>query len=79
MASSSKKLNFIISSEVAKELEKLIPLGKRSKVVNDAIMKELTAIRRRQLTDKLLVIKQKSPSLSTHEIVSALKTDRGRR
>ncbi|MDO9123996.1 MAG: hypothetical protein Q7V12_06200 [Deltaproteobacteria bacterium] len=79
MTQVTKKLNFMIKNELVKELEDLVPPGKRSKVVNDAIMKELNVMRRQKLTEKLLAIKQKSPSLSAEEIVTALREDRGRR
>jgi hypothetical protein len=69
----------MIKNELVMELEELVPPGKRSKVVNEAIMKELMALKRQKLTEKLLVIKQKSPSLSTDEIVATLKEDRRNR
>ncbi len=78
MAQKTKKLNFMIKNELAMELEELVPSGRRSKVVNEAITKELLALRRQKLTEKLLAIKQKSPSLSTDDIVAALKEDRRR-
>jgi hypothetical protein len=79
MPEKAKKLNFMIKNDLVRELEELIPPGKRSKVVNEAIMKELMVIRRQKLTEKLLAIRQKSPSLSTEEIVATLKEDRRRR
>lgn len=79
MAQKTKKLNFMINNELVMELEELVPPGRRSKVVNEAIMKELMAIKRQKLTEKLLAVKQKSPSLSTEEIVAVLKEDRRRR
>ena len=79
MTQKTKKLNFMIKNELVMELEELVPPGRRSKVVNEAIMKELMALKRQKLTEKLLAIKQKSPSLSTDEIVAALKGDRRRR
>ncbi|MBM4278436.1 MAG: hypothetical protein FJ130_11255 [Deltaproteobacteria bacterium] len=79
MVQAVKKLNFMIKNELVKDLEDLVPPGKRSKVVNDAIMKELMAIRRQKLTEKLLTVKRKSPSLSAEEIVTTLREDRGRR
>jgi hypothetical protein len=78
MAQMTKKLNFMIKNELAMELEELVPPGKRSKVVNDAIMKELMMIRRQKLTERLLKIKQKSPPLSIDQIVAAVKEDRRR-
>jgi len=79
MPEKAKKLNFMIKNDLVRELEELVPPGKRSKVVNEAIMKELMVIRRQKLTEKLLAIRQKSPSLSTEEIVATLKEDRRKR
>jgi hypothetical protein len=79
VAQKTKKLNFMIKNELVMELEELVPPGRRSKVVNEAIMKELMALKRQKLTEKLIAIKQKSPSLSTDEIVAALKEYRRRR
>lgn len=79
MVQKAKKLNFMINHELVAELEELVPPGRRSKVVNEAIMKELMSLKRQKLTERLLAIKQKSPSLSTEEIVAALKEDRRRR
>ena len=79
MAQKTKKLNFMIKNELVMELEELVPPGRRSKVVNEAIMKELMALKRQRLTERLLAIKQKSPSLSTDEIVAVLKEDRRKR
>jgi hypothetical protein len=78
MAQKTRKLNFMIKNELAKELQELVPPGRRSKIVNDAIMKELMTIRRQKLTEKLFAIKQKSPTLSTDEIVAAVNEDRRR-
>jgi hypothetical protein len=79
MTQKTKKLNFMIKNELVMELEELVPPGRRSKVVNEAIMKELMALKRQRLTERLLAIKQKSPSLSTDEIVAVLKEDRRKR
>ena len=79
MTQKTKKLNFMIKNELVMELEELVPSGRRSKVVNEAIMKELMALKRQRLTERLLAIKQKSPSLSTDEIVAVLKEDRRKR
>lgn len=78
MASRAKKLNFMIRNEVARELTELVPPGERSKVVNEALERELLAIRRRKLTERLRALREKSPPLSTEKIVSALRRDRER-
>lgn len=78
MAQSAKKLNFMIRNDIARELEDVVPPGERSKVVNEALAKELAAIRRKALTDRLRAVREKSPSLATTEIVATLRKDRKR-
>jgi len=79
MAQAAKKLNFMIRNEIARELAELVPPGERSRVVNAALERELLAIRRRKLTERLRALREKSPPLSTEKIVSALRRDRERR
>jgi hypothetical protein len=77
MPPTGKKVNFMINDEVRKEFERLVPSGERSKVANEALKKELNSIKRKRLTEKLLLLRSKQ-SLSTREIVAALKKDRTR-
>jgi hypothetical protein len=77
MGQTSKKVNFMINDDVRKEFERLVPSGERSKVVNEALKKELNSIKRKRLTERLLLLRSKQ-SLSTNEIVAALKKDRTR-
>jgi len=77
MAQTSRKVNFMINDDVRKEFERLVPSGERSKVVNEALRKELNSIKRKRLTERLLLLRSKQ-SLSTKEIVTALKKDRTR-
>jgi len=74
----ARKLNFMISEDVALELEKLVPRRQRSKIVNEALQKELSLIRRSQITKKLYKLRESSPLLTTKEIVSLLQHDRKR-
>ena len=78
MAQSARKLNFMIRNDVARELEELVPQGQRSKLVNEAIIKELAHFRRTAQTEKLMALRKKTPKLSTDEIVDAVKHDRHR-
>jgi hypothetical protein len=79
MPSPARKLNFMIREEIARELGELVPPGRRSKVVNDALAKELLSIKRRTLTGKLLSLREHGPSVTTKDILAALKKDRERR
>jgi hypothetical protein len=78
MAQASRKLNFMINNDVAVELETLVPQGQRSKLVNNAIIKELALFRRNALTERLMALRNKTPKLSTDDIVAAVNQDRKR-
>ena len=73
MAQTAKKVNFMVNNNVRKEFERLVPPGERSKIVNEALRKELNLIKRERLTEKLLSIRAKSPSLSNDDITEIVK------
>lgn len=79
MATATRRLNFMIKAELAEEFEAVVPRGMRSKVVNEALEKELALLRRRKTTEKLARLRKKMPALSAREIVSVLRRDRERR
>jgi hypothetical protein len=78
MAQAARKLNFMIKNDVAVELETLVPQGQRSKLVNNAIIKELALFRRNILTGRLMALRNLTPKISTDEIVEAVSNDRNR-
>ena len=78
MSTSSRKINLNIDEEVYKALEALIPSGKRSQVINEALRKEIELIRRRQSIAKLSAAAKVTKRLSNQEIVQQLSQDRGR-
>lgn len=78
MAKTARKVNFMISDDVKKEFEKLVPAGERSKIVNEALRRELISIKRKKLTEKLLSLRVKGTPLSTIEIVETIRKDRRR-
>jgi hypothetical protein len=75
MSSTAKRINFLIEESLSRELAELVPAGKRSQVVNEALRKELEIIRRKAAISRL-VSGSKGKRLSTREIVSALEKDR---
>jgi len=75
MSSTAKRVNFLIEESISRELTELVPAGKRSQVVNEALRKELEIIRRKAAISRL-VSGSKGKRLSTREIVSALEKDR---
>ena len=76
MGQTSRKINFLIDNDVAREMEDLVPAGKRSKVVNEALRRELELIRRRSAVKELLEESNRGKKLSTEAIVAGLSADR---
>lgn len=79
MAPATKKINFIIQDDVARDLEAMVPAGERSRLVNVALRRELLALKRRALTDRLTVIRQEGPVYEAAAIVRDLKRERSRK
>ena len=76
MGQTSRKINFLIEKDVAEEMESLVPAGKRSKVVNEALRKELELIKRRSAVSRLFSESGQGRKLSTKAIVTTLSSDR---
>lgn len=78
MGGALKKLNFFVDEDVRKELDKLIPAGQKSRIINEALRKELLIIKREKVTEKLMALKSEGEKVPVGEIVEALKRDRER-
>ena len=73
-----KKVNIVLDDDVKSDLDDLVESGMRSRVINNALRKELMLIRRRQLTDQLDQLRAKTTPVTTREIVKLIRRDRGR-
>ena len=78
MGQATKRINFFIDDDVRMDLERLVPAGKRSRIINNALRSELNAIRRREAVERLLKRKPEGRTFLTAEITDALAKDRGR-
>ena len=78
MRGTLKKINFFVEEDIRKVLDELVPDGQKSKVINEALRKELLRIKREKATGKLMALKSKGTLVSSREIVEALKKDRRR-
>lgn len=78
MSGTLKKINFFVEEDIRKVLDELVPDGQKSKVINEALRKELLRIKREKATGKLMALKPKGTLVSNREIVEALKKDRRR-
>ena len=79
MKGALKKINFFVEEDIRKELDALVPDGQKSKVINEALRKELLRIKREKATEKLMTLKLKGTLVSKKEIVEMLKKDRRRK
>jgi Arc/MetJ-type ribon-helix-helix transcriptional regulator len=75
----SIKVNFVLDEDVKSELDSLVRKGGRSRVINDALRKELARIRRERALDEMIRLRGKTTPTSSSEIVDLLGRDRGRR
>lgn len=76
MPSTAKKLNFLIEEGVCRDLERLVPAGKRSRMVNEALRKELELLRRKSAVEQLLASSPGQSGYSHTDILELLAKDR---
>ncbi len=76
MERSSRKMNFLIEETICRDLSEIIPPGKRSHFVNEALRKELEHIRRQLAVRKLIESSAATKKFSTREMVEELAGDR---
>jgi len=72
----TRKLNFLIEELICRDLEQLVPPGRRSQVVNEALRKQIESIRRGKAVEKLIETRSAMQKLSSQEIVKELSQDR---
>jgi hypothetical protein len=76
MGRTAKKLNFLIEEAVCRDLETMIPAGKRSRFVNDALRRELETVRRKTAVEEIISSTSKGKKLSSRYIIEGLARDR---
>ncbi len=72
------KVNIVLDDDVRTEFYRLVASGKRSRVVNAALRREMLIIRREQADRRLESLRKSTKRVSTSEIVKAIRRDRGR-
>ncbi|HON00048.1 MAG TPA: hypothetical protein PLM33_07335 [Acidobacteriota bacterium] len=68
-----------MDEDVKAELETLVEKGGRSRVINEALRRELARIRRERALNELTRLRGKTRPISTAEIINLLRRDRERR
>lgn len=72
------KVNIILDDDVKTELDRVVDPGRRSRVVNAALRRELQRMRRESAGAALDVLRAKTRRVPTAELVSLIRRDRGR-
>ena len=72
------KVNFVLDEDVKGDLDRLVASGMRSRVINEALRKELLGIKRQRLAAKQDRLRRRTQQISTAEIVKAVRRDRSR-
>lgn len=72
------KVNIVLDDDVKADLDRLVESGLRSRVVNQALRKEILAIRRRRANERLDELRRSTRPVRTAELVAAVRRDRRR-
>jgi Arc/MetJ-type ribon-helix-helix transcriptional regulator len=72
------KVNFVLDDDVKSDLDRLVESGMRSRVINEALRKELLQVKRKGLAVKHDRLRGRTRAVSTLEIVKSLRGDRSR-
>lgn len=72
------KVNFVLDDDVKADLDRLVESGKRSRVINNALRREIQLISRRAANTRLDEIRGATKPVSTADVVKLVRRDRGR-
>lgn len=72
------KVNVVLDDDVKAELDRVVDPGRRSRVVNMALRRELQRLKREAANQKVEALRAGTKPVSTSEIVSLIRRDRGR-
>jgi hypothetical protein len=73
------KINIVLDDDVKADLYELVESGKRSRVVNAALRREILAIRRQRANATLERLRASTGRVATAELVELVRRDRRRR
>jgi len=72
------KVNIVLDDDVKADLDQLVETGMRSRVVNEALRREILMLRRRQASRRLDDLRKTTKTVSTSELVKLVRRDRDR-
>jgi Arc/MetJ-type ribon-helix-helix transcriptional regulator len=74
----STKVNFVLDDDVRAELERVVASGSRSRVINEALRRELQRLRRTRAAVALDELRSRTRPVSTKQALQDLRRDRSR-
>lgn len=72
------KVNIVLDDDVKAELDRLVESGMRSRVVNQALRREILTIRRQRANAQLEQLRRATKPVRSAEVVARIRRDRGR-
>jgi predicted transcriptional regulator len=72
------KVNIVLDDDVKADLERLVASGKRSRVINTALRREIVRLSRQRADERLTTLRASTRPVSTTELVRLVRRDRGR-
>jgi predicted transcriptional regulator len=72
------KVNIVLDDDVKADLDRLVEAGRRSRVINEALRREIVAIRRQKAAARLAQLRRSAGPASTATLVRAVRRDRSR-
>ena len=72
------KVNIVLDDDVKADLDRFVESGRRSRVVNDALRREIRLIRRRSAGARLDALREKTRRVQTTDLVKLVRRDRTR-
>jgi predicted transcriptional regulator len=72
------KVNIVLDDDVKADLDRLVDSGKRSRVINNALRREIQLMSRRAANVRLDEMRATTRAVSTDAIVKLVRRDRGR-
>ncbi|MBI3401502.1 MAG: hypothetical protein HY048_08795 [Acidobacteria bacterium] len=72
------KVNIVLDDDVKAGLDRLVDSGKRSRVINNALRREIRLMSRRAANVRLEEMRATTKAVSTDDMVTLIRRDRGR-
>ena len=72
------KVNIVLDDDVKADLDRLVESGRRSRVINEALRRELRLMQRQAASARLDDLRRGTRRVSTDDLVKLVRRDRNR-